>query len=104
MKESPLQDSRSELATEFLRFADDAEALLAATAHQGGDEVAAIRTRVEHSMHAARQQLNGAQDAVIVQGRAAAHATDSYVHDNPWTAVGVAAGVGLLVGLIGARR
>ena len=36
--------------------------------------------------------------------RAAARATDVYVHESPWTAIGVAAGVGLLVGLILGRR
>jgi ElaB/YqjD/DUF883 family membrane-anchored ribosome-binding protein len=34
----------------------------------------------------------------------AARATDEYVHDNPWQAIGVAAAVGFLLGLVVARR
>jgi ElaB/YqjD/DUF883 family membrane-anchored ribosome-binding protein len=38
------------------------------------------------------------------QARDAARATDDYVHDNPWQAIGVAAAVGFLVGLVISRR
>jgi len=36
--------------------------------------------------------------------REMADATEEYVRDNPWQSVGVAAGVGLLIGLLIARR
>jgi ElaB/YqjD/DUF883 family membrane-anchored ribosome-binding protein len=38
------------------------------------------------------------------KARTAARTTDDYVRDNPWRAVGIAAGVGFLLGLIGRRR
>ena len=34
----------------------------------------------------------------------AANATDAYVRDSPWEAIGIAAGVGVLVGVLLARR
>jgi ElaB/YqjD/DUF883 family membrane-anchored ribosome-binding protein len=49
-------------------------------------------------------RLADAEAAIVAKSRAAARATDTYVHESPWTAVGVAAGVGLLVGLIIGRR
>jgi ElaB/YqjD/DUF883 family membrane-anchored ribosome-binding protein len=59
---------------------------------------------MQETLAAARLRLGDAHDRVIRNGYAAAQATDSYVRDNPWSAVGVAAGLGLLVGLLGWRR
>ena len=52
----------------------------------------------------AKIRLAEAEDEIINKTRAAARATDEYVHDNPWQAVGVAAAIGVLVGLIVGRR
>jgi ElaB/YqjD/DUF883 family membrane-anchored ribosome-binding protein len=41
---------------------------------------------------------------MVDRTREAARATDEFVHDRPWTAVGVAAGVGLIIGLLIGRR
>ncbi|MGE8611431.1 MAG: DUF883 family protein, partial [Achromobacter veterisilvae] len=48
--------------------------------------------------------LYEAQDAVLERGRKAARATDDYVHDNPWQAIGIAGVTGLLLGLLISRR
>ena len=52
----------------------------------------------------AKDNLLQLQEAALARARAAGHAADDYVHDNPWTAVGTAAGIGLLVGLLIGRR
>jgi len=44
------------------------------------------------------------QEAAVRKGRKIAHDTDEYVHEHPWRAIGIAAGVGLLVGMLIARR
>jgi len=104
MNPSPVEDSRDQLVEDFMKVVADAEALLHATADQGGVELTAMRASMEASLAAARLRLGDARDGVVRKGYAAAHATDSYVHNNPWSAVGVAAGLGLLAGLLGARR
>jgi len=71
----------------------DAEELLKATAGQSGERIGDIRARAEESVRVARERL-----------RAAADDFNGSVHDSPWTAVGVAAGIGLLAGLILARK
>ena len=45
-----------------------------------------------------------AEEAVLVRAKAAAKATDVYVHENPWKAIGVTAGLALLIGFIMGRR
>lgn len=95
---------KNQLIADFKVVIADAEALLKATANQGGEAVAAVRAKAEESLVVAKAKIADAQDALLERTRAAARATDDYVHDNPWRAVGVAAGVGLVVGLLIGRR
>ena len=82
----------------------DAEELLRATAGQAGEKVAEARERIQSSLASAKARLAVAQEVVIEKTKRAARATDDYVHENPWKAVGIAAGVGLLVGMLIGRR
>jgi len=83
---------------------EDAEALLQATAAQTGERVDGIRARAQASLKQAKTRLLEAEDEALEQVRAAAATADEYVHENPWQAVGVAAGAGLLLGLLLSRR
>jgi len=78
----------------------DAEALLAATAGDASAGVAELRGRVQASLSSAKSGLIEAQAAVMERAKAAAKATDGYVHENPWKSVSIAAGAGLLIGLL----
>jgi ElaB/YqjD/DUF883 family membrane-anchored ribosome-binding protein len=82
----------------------DAEELLKATASQGGEHVQQIRARAEESLKGARERLEAATHDASVAARDAARQVDSQVREHPWTAVGVAAGVGVLVGLLLGRK
>ncbi len=94
-KEKLMQDLRLVVA--------DAEELLRATAGQAGEKVAAARERIQENMVAAKERLVAAEQAVAARARQAAKATDDYVHENPWKAVGIAAGAGLVVGMLISR-
>jgi len=83
---------------------DDAEALLQATAAQTGEKIDGVRQRATASLKHARDRLVEAEGEALAQAREVAASTDKYVHENPWQAVGVAAGIGLLVGLLIGRR
>ncbi len=100
----PAPSPREKLMTDLRLVIADAEELLKLTADQAGDKAAALRARVRDRMDKARAELANLQDAALNHARDAAKATDHFVHDRPWTAVGVAAGVGLLVGLLIGRR
>lgn len=82
----------------------DAEELLKATAGQAGEKVASARARAEDSIRAAREALAEAGEAAVERGREAAESADEYVHEHPWTAIGIAAGVGLVIGLMLSRK
>jgi ElaB/YqjD/DUF883 family membrane-anchored ribosome-binding protein len=82
----------------------DAEDLLRATADQTGPKVQEVRARAEESLRQAKARLSSIEDEALRRAREVADATDEYVRENPWQSVGIAAGVGLLVGLLLARR
>jgi ElaB/YqjD/DUF883 family membrane-anchored ribosome-binding protein len=96
--------TKEQLVNDFKIVIADAEALIKATANQGGEAVSNLRAKAEESLAVAKEKLADAQDALIEKGRVAAKATDEYVHEKPWNAVGIAAGIGLLVGLLIGRR
>jgi ElaB/YqjD/DUF883 family membrane-anchored ribosome-binding protein len=83
---------------------EDAEALLKATAGQAGEKVGQARQRAEESVRQARERLGELEGEVRARARDAAKTTDRYVHENPWGAIGIAAGVGFMLGLLSGRR
>ncbi len=94
-KEKLMQDLRVVVA--------DAEELLRATAGQAGEKVSVVRERIQENLAAAKERLAAAQESMVAKTKQAAKATDEYVHENPWKAVGIAAGVGLVVGMLISR-
>ena len=99
-----LLEPKDKLVADLKVVIADAEELLAVTASQTGEKVVALRERMQENLRAARHKLLDAEEAIRAKTRAAAKATDDYVHENPWKSVGVAAGIGLLVGLVLGRR
>lgn len=95
--------SREKLMQDLRVVVADAEELLRATAGQAGDKVASARERIQDSLANARERLVAAEHAVVEKTKQAAKATDDYVHENPWKSVGIAAGVGLVVGMLISR-
>jgi len=96
--------TREKLAADLRAVIDDTEELLRATAGQAGEKVQAARARAEETLRSAKGRLIELGEAGAEKAKAAAKATDSYVHENPWQAVGVAAGVGFLIGMLLGRK
>ncbi|BBE50716.1 hypothetical protein OYT1_ch1156 [Ferriphaselus amnicola] len=82
----------------------DAEELLQATANQAGEGAAVARARIQKSLKVAKDRLIEAEAVVIERTRQAAKITDQYVHENPWKAIGISAGAGVIIGMLIARR
>ncbi len=96
--------TKDKLMTDLRTVVADAEELLRATANQAGDKVADLRGKLQTHLASAKASLADAQAAVVDRAKAVGHATDDYVHENPWRSVGVAAGIGFIVGLLIGRR
>lgn len=93
-----------QLVADLKTVMSDAEALLKATSNQTGEKIQEVRARAEESLRQARLRLSEIEDEALRRAREVADATDEYVRENPWQSVGIAAGVGLLLGLLLGRR
>ena len=82
----------------------DTEDLLKATAAQTGERVDKVRAKAEESLRAARERLEDAGYTIGLRARETAADLNDTVHQHPWTAAGIAAGVGLLLGILIGRR
>ena len=96
--------SKEKLVTDLKVLVGDTEELLKATAGQAGEKMTAARERIQASLAVYKDKLVDAEHALVEKTKEAARATDEYVHEHPWQAVGVAAGIGFLLGLLVSRR
>ena len=96
--------SREKLASDLRIVIADAEELLRATAGQMGEKAVVARERIQESLRVAKDKLTRAEEVMVDKTKAAARATDDYVHDHPWSAVGISAAVGLVIGMLISRR
>ncbi len=98
------QAARDQLIEDFKKVIGDTEGLLKITANETGGKIGAVRDRAEKNLREVRRKLNAWESDLIMQTKATAKATDQLVHENPWQAVAIAAGVGLLFGMLSSRR
>jgi ElaB/YqjD/DUF883 family membrane-anchored ribosome-binding protein len=95
---------KSQLVKDLQRVIADAEELLHATTGETEPRMVEIRERIRENLVAARHKLGDIEDVIRVKTKEAAQATDDYVHEHPWKAIGMAAGAGLIIGLLMGRR
>lgn len=82
----------------------DAEEVLRMTADEVGEGAAGLRSRVKDRMNQAKDDLVRLQEVAMAKAQEVGDAADEFVHENPWKSIGVAAGIGLVVGLLVSRR
>ena len=97
-------ETKDQLVSNLRRVVYDAEDLLAATAGQTDSKITELRTRAKENLSMAREKLADADAVVRARARQAAAVTDEYVHDNPWSSIGAAAALGILIGVLLGRR
>ena len=104
MADKDLKAQEENFIEEVKESLDDAERLLREAAELTGDKAVQMRERALESLRRTRLTLYDTQDAMLEKGRRAARATDEYVHDKPWQAIGLAGLTGLLIGMLISRR
>lgn len=92
--------TKAQLIEEFNAVVTETEQLLKSVANAGSETAGAVRASVEQNLADAKDRLRDLQQAATKKTQAAAHATDEYVHENPWQAIGIAAGLSVLVGVV----
>jgi ElaB/YqjD/DUF883 family membrane-anchored ribosome-binding protein len=95
---------QSATGTEWRDLIADVEDLLTKVAGVSDVEIARVRERVQKTLAAARGSAAEGARRARVYAQDATNATEEYVRESPWTAVGLAAAVGVLIGFIASRR
>jgi ElaB/YqjD/DUF883 family membrane-anchored ribosome-binding protein len=88
------------LASNLKAVVQDAEELMQATAGQAGEKVSAVRSRLSAALESAKATCRRFEEKTI----AAAKATDRTIREHPYESIGIAFGLGLLVGVLVARK
>jgi ElaB/YqjD/DUF883 family membrane-anchored ribosome-binding protein len=90
----------SEIQESAAHLANDARELLAATANAAETKVVEARQRLSTALERGKEVWGRVQDGAVAQAKAA----DAVVRENPYRAIGIAFGVGALLGLLLRRR
>jgi ElaB/YqjD/DUF883 family membrane-anchored ribosome-binding protein len=107
--ESILDSSQAHNAKDYANgkinaFIENVEDLTDALKNVDTPEIARVKAKVKIALAAAKSALADGAAQVRTQARQVTKTTDTYVRDNPWQIVGVAAIIGLAVGILATRR
>ncbi len=104
MAEELTSANKDKLVADLRVVISDTEELLRATAGAAGEKVSDLRERLALRLRDAKERLVDLEVALVDKTKDAARATDDFVHEEPWKAVGVAAALGLALGVLIGRR
>ena len=97
-------DIKSAASAEIKNLIADVEDLMARIADLKDADVARVRSKVQRAVEATKQSLAESADTLRQHAQRVAGSADDYVRDSPWQAVGVAALIGAVVGILATRR
>ena len=105
MEKIPTQSgTRDQLLSDLKTFVHDAEAWLRNSGQLTGDELKAAKAKFERTVVKAKDDIIRLEEAVVEKAKIAYKATDEYVQENPWKSVGVSAAIGVVIGMLIARK
>jgi len=96
--------ARERLAQSLKHMVDEADHLLAKAERTGSEQFMAAREKFETQLLHAKDELRRLELSTLENAKRAARATDHAVHEYPYAAMGIAAGAGLLIGMLITRR
>ncbi len=96
--------THSAVARQFQAFVSDVEDLLSSATAMTAEDFATAKAKLSARISAARASVGGAGITVAERVRSGAKASDQFVRNQPWRAVGISAIAGLLIGLLLGRR
>ena len=99
-----VNDIKAAATTEIKNLISDVEDLMARIADLKDADVVRVRGKVQRAVDATKQSLADGADALRQRAQDVASTADDYVRESPWQAVGIAALVGAVVGILATRR
>jgi|APCry1669188910_1035180.scaffolds.fasta_scaffold253545_1 hypothetical protein len=93
-------DTVANLLDEVKALVSTAEELLQATTADASQHVVGARERATRTIEVAKSQIADWEAAAVQKTKAAAQGADRYVHEHPWTAIGLGTAIGVVLGLL----
>jgi ElaB/YqjD/DUF883 family membrane-anchored ribosome-binding protein len=95
-----IKENKDKLIKDFHSVLADTEELMKSVSNESGGTTQALRTKIEQNLQQAKEYLEDFEDSIIDKSKTAARATDEYVHENAWQTIGLAVGIGILIGYL----
>jgi ElaB/YqjD/DUF883 family membrane-anchored ribosome-binding protein len=95
-----IKENKDKLIKDFHSVLTDTEELMKSVSNESGGTTQALRTKIEQNLQQAKEYLEDFEDSIIDKSKTAARATDEYVHENAWQTIGLAVGIGILIGYL----
>jgi ElaB/YqjD/DUF883 family membrane-anchored ribosome-binding protein len=99
-----VRDAKEYATGKINNFIENVEDLTTALKDVDTPEIARVKAKVKIALAAAKSAIADSAAQVKEQARQAGKNTDTYVRENPWQVVGIAAVIGLAVGILATRR
>ena len=96
--------AKTKMADDFNAAMVDSADLLKAAAEVAADGATVAQAKIEEKLGSAQAGLARMSRAAADKARQTAATADGYVRASPWTAIGVAAAAGMVIGFLAARR
>jgi ElaB/YqjD/DUF883 family membrane-anchored ribosome-binding protein len=96
--------TREKLTSDFRALLGDVEELLKTTSSQAGETIADLRERLGKKLEEGKKALSGQEKALREKAEEGRASVEAYLHEKPWITVGIAAGIGLVLGSLLRRR
>lgn len=102
------EESTEQLRADLQHLSQTIEELVKATADDSRSNIKELRERAEKRLHATRERMEARGERLYGEARDSVReqvdACDKYVHDNPWTSIGIGTAVGMVIGMLIGRR
>jgi ElaB/YqjD/DUF883 family membrane-anchored ribosome-binding protein len=104
MAKSNTRESKEKLIENFHSVINNTEELMRSVSSESGGKAQALRAKIEQNLKHAKEYLQDMEESVVDKSKVAARITDDYVHENAWRTVGLAIGLGVVIGLLMRNR
>lgn len=99
-----LNNSSDQLRKELKTLADTLEEVMQSSGDKSETEIQKLKEKAENLVKTSRDTLAQTSEKIADHTREMADKADSYVHEKPWNGMGIAAAVGVVLGVLLARR
>jgi ElaB/YqjD/DUF883 family membrane-anchored ribosome-binding protein len=101
---APTEPTFDDLVGEFRALVASMEDVFSAAAGSSGEKLTELKGQAEANLMKAKATLGDMERRAVGKARRIAADSDDYVHESPWTAVGIAVTIGLLLGVLIGRK